>query len=100
MYDDLILVPGILLLVRYRDELLSRGGVPRALALVGLGVLLWPWIAALGLIALRPLMPAATFDSTPVFSLPIRTAASLPFAVLALLALSWKIKLARNPESV
>lgn len=100
VYDDLILVPGILLLVRYRDELLSRGGVPRALALVGLGVLLWPWIAALGLIALRPLMPAATFDSTPVFSLPIRTAASLPFAVLALLALSWKIKLARNPESV
>jgi Glycosyltransferase family 87 len=100
VYDDLILIPGILLLIRHRVALLTSGPAARALWMVGIVVLLWPWIAALLLIALRPLVPPATFDSTAVFSMPIRTAASLPFAVLALLAWCWKLTVVENPEAV
>jgi hypothetical protein len=104
IYDHLILLPGILLLVRYRKQLLNGGLVPRVLLSVGALVLFWPWITAFALILLRPVLPPADFNSPAVFALPIRTAASLPFAVLALLA--WTARLnsvrvspPRNPES-
>ena len=85
VYDHLVLVPGILLLVHYRRELLDAGRASRTLLAIGALVLFWPWIAAFALIVARPWLTPANFYSTAVFSLPIRTAASLPFAVLALL---------------
>lgn len=91
VYDHLILVPALLLLVRDRDRLRSSGPVPRLLLIVGAVVLVWPWIAAFALIVLRPLIPRIVFDSTAVLALPLRTAASLPFAVLALLVWMWRI---------
>jgi hypothetical protein len=86
VYDHVILLPGIILLVRYRRVLLDAGRVLRLLLAIGGLVLFWPWIAAFILIVLRPWIAPATFNSTALFSLPIRTAASLPFAVLGLLA--------------
>ena len=86
VYDHVILLPGIILLVRYRRVLLDAGRVLRLLLAIGGLVLFWPWIAAFTLIVLRPWIAPATFNSTALFSLPIRTAASLPFAVLGLLA--------------
>jgi hypothetical protein len=90
VYDHVILLPGIVLLVRYRSVLFDAGLVPRLLLAIGGLVLFWPWIAAFILIVLRPWIAPATFDSTALFSLPIRTAASLPFAVLSLLA--WMLR--------
>jgi len=95
VYDHLILLPGILLLARYRGELHNAGLGPRTLLAVGALVLFWPWIAAFALIVLRPFLAPAYFNSTAFFSLPIRTAASLPFAVLALLAWTFRIKMLR-----
>ncbi len=92
VYDHLALLPGILLLVRCRDQLLDAGRVPRVLLAVGALVLFWPWLAAFALILLRPLLTPAIFNSTAVFALPIRSAASLPFAVLALLAWTLRVK--------
>lgn len=91
VYDHLILVPGVLLLARYRDELYQAGRVPRMLLSIGALLLFWPWVAAFALIVLRPVLTPATFDSTVVFWLPIRTAASLPFAVLALLVYALRL---------
>jgi hypothetical protein len=99
IYDHLILVPAILLLARHRSALQDAGPAPRALFSIGALVLLWPWIAAFALIVLRPWIEPATFDSTPVFTLPIRTAASLPFGVFALLAWTLRVSGARNPET-
>ncbi len=104
IYDHLILLPGILLLVRYRKQFLDAGLVPRVLLSLGALVLFWPWITAFALILLRPVLAPADFNSTAIFSLPIRTAASLPFAVLALLAWTSRLRPARlnrvrNPES-
>jgi hypothetical protein len=99
IYDHLILLPGILLLVRYRSKLRDAGGVPRTLLSIGGLVLFWPWIAAFALILLRPLLAPPIFNSTAVLSLPLRTAASLPFAVLALLAWSMRVNSAKNPQA-
>lgn len=98
VYDHLVLLPGILLLARYRRKLLDAGGAPRLLLLIAALLLFWPWIAAFGLILLRGVLPMAVFGSSAVFLLPIRNAASLPFAVFALLAWTWRLN-RRNQEA-
>jgi hypothetical protein len=97
IYDHVILIPGILLLLQYRSDLGKSGRVPRTLLMLGAIVLFWPWIAAFALIAAHPFLTTASFDY--VFALPIRTAASLPFAVLALLACATRIRLPAIPAS-
>jgi Glycosyltransferase family 87 len=99
IYDHLILLPGILLLVRYRSEFHHAGRAPRTLLAIGTLVLFWPWIAAFALILLRPFLAPGDFHSTAVLSLPLRTAASLPFAVLALLAWTLRLNPMKNQAS-
>lgn len=90
IYDHLILLPGILLLFRHRKLLEEAGSIPRIIAFLGALILFWPWIAAFALLCLRPILSASILHSTAVLSLPIRTAASLPFVVLALLTLIFR----------
>lgn len=87
IYDHLILLPGILLLFRSRKLLRESGPIPLIIGCLGALILFWPWIAAFGLICLRPLLSAGAFYSSALLSLPVRTAASLPFVVMALLIL-------------
>jgi hypothetical protein len=99
VYDHLILLPGVLLLLRHRHQIASSGRVPRVLLVVGAIALLWPPATAIMLIALRPLIPATYFFTSYVFTLPLRTAASLPFVVLALLIYAERFTLAGPQES-
>jgi len=94
IYDHVILLPGIFLLLRYWRGLCNAGRVPRTLLAISALVLFWPYAAAFALIVLRPLLAPELFHSTAIFALPIRTAASLPFAVLALLA--WMMRMQVN----
>jgi len=87
IYDHLVLVPGILLIARDRSTLQKAGRVPNFLLWLGGLVLFWPWIAAFAVDILHPWL---TLNSTAL-SLPVRTAASLPFLVLALLAMRWRL---------
>ena len=89
MYDHFILIPGILLVLRHRAQFHAKGPVPRILLLIGAVVLFWPWFSSFVLLVLRPLLSPEVFYSIPVFALPIRNVASLPFAVIALLAWNW-----------
>jgi len=97
IYDHMILIPGILLVVLHRRRLMAAGPLPRALLFSGAMVLFWPWIAASLLLLLRNWLPDSVFYSPALFTLPIRTAASLPFAVLALLWWTWRVT-PRDPE--
>ena len=99
IYDHVILLPGIFLLLRHWRELREAGMVPRTLLAIGALILFWPWAAAFGLIAIHPWLTPGVFESPAVFALPIRTAASLPFAALALLAYAKKLNLAGNQEA-
>jgi hypothetical protein len=89
VYDHVILLPGILVLARRWLEL-SSSRILRMLLATGAALLLWPWFASLILIALRPLLAHDQFYSTPILSLPIRTAAVFPFVVLGLLSLAMR----------
>ena len=89
LYDHFVLIPGILLVVRYRSQLRARGPAQRILLLIGAVVLFWPWLSSFVVLVLRPLFSPEVFYSIPVFALPIRNVASLPFAVIALLAWNW-----------
>jgi hypothetical protein len=96
VYDHIILMPGIFLVLRYRRELRCGGRIPRTLLVLGTIVLCWQWVAALGVIAVHPWISSARLAT--ILTFPIRTAASLPFAVLALLFCAAKINLAESRE--
>lgn len=89
--DHVILLPGIFLLA-CRNELHKSSRIFRALFKLGGAVLLWPWLAAAGLIALHTFLPAEVFYSKALFVLPLRTAAPFPFVVLALLVVAMRAK--------
>jgi Glycosyltransferase family 87 len=84
VYDQLILLPGILLLFRAADQFRLAGFISRGLLGAGALVLVWPWISAFALLILLSLAPAFC-HSRPVFMTPIRGAVPLPFVVLCLL---------------
>jgi hypothetical protein len=85
VYDHVILLPAILIVICYWIELRHRGRALRVLLALGALILFWPWIAAFSVSVVRPLLQSSTFNSPAVLALPIRTAASLPFAAIALL---------------
>lgn len=98
VYDHFILIPGVFLLLHYSDKLRDAGRVSRALQRVAMLVLLWQFVAAFILLCLHAFAIHA-FNSYMVFSLPIRTAASLPFAVFALLAWTWRLNVKNQAAS-
>jgi hypothetical protein len=87
VFDHVILLPGIFLLAS-RKQPRSSNPIFQALLAIGFAVLLWPWLAAVGLIAVRPFLRQELFYSQAVFALPLRTAVAFPFIVLGSLALA------------
>jgi hypothetical protein len=97
VHDQVILLPGIFLLAARREESYTTL-VFQGLLVLGIGVLLWPWFATLGLIILRPFVSGEFFYSKGVFAMPLRTAASFPFVVVGLLALALRMRLQRQAK--
>ncbi len=84
VYDHILLLPGVLLLLKFEDESVLRTAVGRfTLALTGTAIG-WYWIAAVVVVAVSFL--AGSLSDAWVL-LPVRTASSIPFAVLACLGL-------------
>ncbi len=96
--DHVILLPGILLLAQ-REHARRSNRMFRTLLAIGVGLLLWPWAAALGLVILRPFLRPEFFYSKAVFILPVRTASTFPFIVVILLALALRQRW-RRPEEL
>ena len=92
VYDHVVLLPGILLIsFTWRDITASSRPFRMVLA-VGALVLFWQWLVAIPLLALRPFLSRARFSSDALILLPFHAAASIPFAVAAVLGLMmWKV---------
>jgi hypothetical protein len=103
VYDHVVLLPGIILIAScWRDFAPSKAfRVTLAAATLAL---VWQWICAPVVIALQPVV-SREFASTFILTLPIRTAASIPFGVCALLGLMlWqghkrKLTLTKEPPA-
>jgi hypothetical protein len=86
VYDQFLLFPAVVWL--YTRRIALRGRLPvRALAGVTAAALAWPWFGAGGLLVVAAIAPA--FGHRPdVLLLPLRTAASVPFGLVALISLA------------
>jgi hypothetical protein len=85
VYDHVLLLPGVILIaLSWRDFAQS---LPFRVVLVTTALaVFWPWMIAPLVIATRPFVSQELFRAA-VLTLPIRTAASIPFGVCALLGL-------------
>ena len=80
-YNHLLLLPGVLILLRNRLNLWSSEKIVGGVALLAAAAILWPWIAAVGLLLWSVFVPVERW------SLPFYTSLVVPLAVSALLVL-------------
>lgn len=90
VHDQVILLPGIFLIAKTWRSL-AENRICWIILILGVSVCVWPWLAAMGLVVLRPIMSSQTFNSKLILALPLRTAAVFPFLVLALLVLRYHL---------
>jgi Glycosyltransferase family 87 len=89
VYDHIVLLPGILLIALSWPSFAEHRPLFRVLLCVTAFVVFWQWICAPVVIALQPVRSPHLFAD--VILLPIRTAASIPFAVFAVLGqMMWR----------
>ncbi|HST10185.1 MAG TPA: glycosyltransferase family 87 protein [Terriglobales bacterium] len=85
VYDQFLLLPAVLWLYTYRERILRGSRALRLLTVITIAAVSWQWIAAGALVALHWLSPSATRTPASLL-LPYRTAASVPFAITALIS--------------
>ncbi|MDQ2809387.1 MAG: glycosyltransferase 87 family protein [Chloroflexota bacterium] len=83
-YNQLLLLPAVLLLLDARLSFWAAGRLARYLALAAALMIAWPWVATLGLTLAAVVLPAVTVQGG--WTLPLWTSLFLPPAVLAALA--------------
>lgn len=83
-YNQVFLLPGILLLLRQGRDLWRADWIRRTVGVIGAAALFWPWLAALGLLAASALVSADSIQRG--WALPLYTNLVIPVAVLGLLA--------------
>jgi hypothetical protein len=80
-YNQVFLLPGILLVLQQGRELWSRDWVRRTVAAICGVTLLWPWLAAFALLVASVISPAASIQRG--WALPLYTNMAITVAVLA-----------------
>ena len=85
VYDQVVLLPGIVWLGSCRADILNASRPVRVLALAAVVALCWQWFVACG-VALASLIAPVWVSNAAVIVFPTRMAAPLPFVLLALLA--------------
>jgi hypothetical protein len=86
VYDHVVLLPGVILIAFSWRSFRASGRLFRVVLTVSALALFWQWIFAPVVIAVRPMVSPQLFVKA-VLALPIRAAGSIPFGVLAVLAL-------------
>jgi hypothetical protein len=98
VYDHFVLLPGIILISFSWRWYAAASRLFRVLLSVTVLALFWQWILAPVVIAMRPIVSHQRFVSM-VLTLPIRTAGSIPFGVLALLGLMMRQVMKQKPPA-
>jgi hypothetical protein len=86
VYDHVVLLPGVILIALSWRTVIAQNRLVRVVLGLTALALFWQWILAAVVIAVRPFVSHQVMIAD-FLNLPIRTAASLPFGVVALLGL-------------
>lgn len=84
-YNQVLLLPAILLIGRSWRGLWRQSSLNRAVGLLALLLLFWPWLASLGLVLVSLVLPAATAQQA--WAAPLWTSLGIPLVILPLLVL-------------
>jgi hypothetical protein len=98
LYNQIMLLPALLMLVRERHRIWDRNRMNRVLLSVVAILLVWPWLASIVLAGLSFLLPLELVERT--WAVPGWTVLSLPVGVAALMLLgSYQRPFAAPPEA-
>jgi len=81
-YNQLLLIPVLMLIVRAIRDLWTKSPISRGLTVIAALAVFWPWIAAAGLMIANFFLPQTTVLNA--WKLPIYTSLAVPITVLAL----------------
>ena len=95
-YNQLLLVPAVLILVRDRHVFVSETPLLKLTIAVLVVILAWPWIAACSLLLAAIVKPSAALQN--FWAIPLYTSLATPFAILLLLFL--RIRYLRRVNTV
>jgi hypothetical protein len=80
-YNHLLLLPGVLILLREWPSLWNSGRIVAGVSVLATGAILWPWVAAIGILLVSFFAPVRGW------ALPFYCSLIVPLSVAALLAL-------------
>ncbi len=83
IYNQVLLIPAVLIMLKDRQTLWQNGIVNRSLAVITIGLVGWPWISSIVLAALSFVLPRETVERA--WTVPLWTALQTPLAVSALM---------------
>lgn len=82
-YNQVLLIPALLLLVKERRTIWRSSAAIRVLFPITAGLILWPWVSSVVLVVLSFVLPQETVNRA--WELPFWTVTQIPVAVAALL---------------
>jgi len=84
LYNQILLLPAVLLIVRHARFLWSKDPLTRLLCALAASVMIWPWVAALALSFASLVMPDELV--LKAWAIPLWTSMTIPLGVMVLLA--------------
>lgn len=84
-YNQVLLLPGVLLVLRDWRMVWGSGRLARACTVISGGIVFWPWVAACGLTVASLFLPPPAVQKG--WAAPVYTSLATPLAVAVLLAL-------------
>jgi len=83
LYNQLLLIPALLIMLKDRRAIWQANIVSRLLAAMTIALVCWPWISAIALAVLSFVLPRETVERA--WAVPLWTALQTPLAVSALM---------------
>ncbi len=84
-YNQVLLIPALLVMLRERKAIWRRSVANRFLSVVTIGLIAWPWISSIALAGLSFILPRETVERG--WAVPLWTSLQMPLAVAALMLL-------------
>jgi hypothetical protein len=86
-YNQVLLIPALLLLIKERHRIWRRSQANRALFSLLAALILWPWISGIALATLSFILPLSAFNH--VWAIPVWTVTPVPIALAAVMLVNY-----------